>query len=73
MLRHTSHDRSLTLTDLLQMNQGDLCGLDSKSLTKEDAIRMVALLAYVTDNLLTLSEESPLQVLNSGDLRRDLQ
>ena len=55
------------------MNQGDLCGLDSKSLTKEDAIRMVALLAYVTDNLLTLSEESPLQVLNSGDLRRDLQ
>ena len=51
----------------------DLCRLDLKSLTREDAIRMVAVLqAYVTDNLLTLSEESPLQVLNSGDLRRDL-
>ena len=55
MLRHTSRDRSLTLTDLLQMKQGDdswmqffsdvedaadLCGLDSKA--REDAIRMVA-------------------------------
>ena len=39
----------------------DLCRLDLKSLTREDAIRMVAVLqAYVTDNLLTLSEESPL-------------
>ena len=51
----------------------DLCGLDPKSLTMEDAISMVVLQAYVTYNLLTLSEESPLQVLNSGDLRRDLQ
>ena len=51
----------------------DLCGLDPKSLTMEDAIRMVVLQAYVTYNLLTLSEESPLQVLNSGDLRRDLR
>ena len=64
LLKHVSRDRSLT--DLLQMKQGedtwmhlisdvedaaDLCRLDTKPLTREDAIR-VAALAGMRDRLL---------------------
>ena len=86
LLKHVSRDRSLT--DLLQMKQGDdtwmqfisdvedaadLCRLDTKPLTREDAIR-VAALAGMRDRLLAekaLSEEFSLQKLISVGTTRE--
>ena len=86
LLKHVSRDRSLT--DLLQMRQGedtwmqfisdvedaaDLCRLDTKPLTREDAIR-VAALAGMRDRLLAekaLSEEFSLQKLISVGTTRE--
>ena len=86
LLKHVSRDRSLT--DLLQMKQGDdtwmqfvsdvedaadLCRLDTKPLTREDAIRVAALAGMRDRNLAekALSEEFSLTKLISVGTTRE--